>query len=426
MAKVLTLTRIEAAKAKDKRYELPDAGLPGFYLIVQPRPSNAKSFCLRYRAGGKPRKLTLGAYPGLTLEAARKQAREALIRVAEGKDPGTEKIAARCHAQAKPDGVPRTIAELAAAFVKDCNERKRKPLRPRTLSEYARTLNRDVLPLWGSRSLSAGGIKRREIEAVLTGIAAEYPVKANRVAAVLHGLFSWGVKRGFVDVNPCTGIERPAETVERERVLDASELRTILRAAAKLPRPAGLFVQMLAITLQRRNEVSGLCWSEINVAEGKWTLPGSRAKNKQSHIIPLPPAAMEILNQVERWDGCDFVFSIDGKTPFRSFSGLKRAIDALATEENGGCALAHWTFHDLRRTGASKMPELGVSLPAVERLLNHIGGSFAGIVKVYQRYDFAKEARAALEGWAKFLDRLAHGGNGNVARIEDYREMRQG
>jgi integrase len=167
-------------------------------------------------------------------------------------------------------------------------------------------------------------------------------------------------------------------------------------------------MKMLALTLQRRSEVAGMRWSEINWAEGLWTLPAARTKNASEHIVPLPGAAMDILEAMKatKFANSDYVFTGTGRSAVSGFSKVKRQLDALLTAENGD-AIPAWRLHDMRRTGASKMPRLGVALPMVEKVLNHTSGSFAGVVAVYQRHDFQDEKRHALETWAQFLARLA-------------------
>jgi integrase len=409
--KVLTVARIEAAKPKETRYELPDAGLPSFYLIIQ--PSGHKSFALRYRAAGKPRKYTIGAYPQLTLEAARKLAREAVVAIARGQDPGAEKKAAKtnCH----PSGVPQTIEELATLFME---RYAKKNTRERTWQETERIFNRDVLPAWKGRMLDS--IRRRDVVALLDDIAGKHAVHANRVLAAVRRMFSWACERDLLEASPCFGVKAPSPEVSRDRVLSDDELRLVMRAAEKLEAPFGPYVRMLVLTLQRRNEVSGMKWGELNLAEATWTLPASRTKNASEHILPLPGAAMAILEAMkkERFADALFVFTGTGRSPVSGFAKLKKRIDRLIEAENGE-PIAPWRFHDLRRSGASKMPRLGVALPTVEKILNHTSGSFGGVVGVYQRHSFADEKRQALETWAAFLGRL-RGGADKVAELGAY------
>jgi integrase len=146
---------------------------------------------------------------------------------------------------------------------------------------------------------------------------------------------------------------------------------------------------LLILTGQRRGEVAGMRWDEI--AGDIWTLPKERTKNGKAHSVPVSRQAAAIVAASPHIG--DFVFSINAASPVVGFVNPKRRIDTLA-------GFADWRLHDLRRTAASGMARLGVNLPVIERILNHVSGSFAGIVGVYQRHEFADEKRAALQLWA--------------------------
>ena len=123
-------------------------------------------------------------------------------------------------------------------------------------------------------------------------------------------------------------------------------------------------------------------------------------ENRREHRLPLSDAATAILRARKGEGGSEYVFT-RGRTPIANFARTKAALDELT-----GPFEKPWTFHDLRRTGASTMPALGVSLPTTEKLLNHVSGSFAGIVGIYQRHDFWKEMVIAVEAWAQHLTKI--------------------
>ena len=120
-------------------------------------------------------------------------------------------------------------------------------------------------------------------------------------------------------------------------------------------------------------------------------------KNDRRHEIPLSRQAVAIIKELPRISD-RYVFSLNGKTPFNGFK-TKERFDAVVN-------IAPWTIHDLRRTAASGMARLGVSLVVIEKVLNHVSGSLAGVVGVYQRHEFANEKRAALQQWADYVERL--------------------
>jgi integrase len=181
------------------------------------------------------------------------------------------------------------------------------------------------------------------------------------------------------------------------------ELKSVWRAADALEPVYAGFVKLLILTGARRSEVAGMTWREVDLAARLWTLPAARAKNNREHTVPLPDLAAEILRTLPRIDDSDLVLTLTGRVPLRAFRNIKRRIDTLAPP------MPQWVLHDVRRSVASGMARLGINLPVIEKLLNHVSGSFAGIVGVYQRHSFADEKRAAMAAWARFVEQLVTG-----------------
>src|SRR5262249_28279529 len=152
-------------------------------------------------------------------------------------------------------------------------------------------------------------------------------------------------------------------------------------------------------------EVGGMEWREIDSDRATWTIPAARAKNKRAHVLPLSPQAVEIIKGLPRFSGSKFVFS-PGKAAPSGFSYAQTRADRIIARFNGDGPIPAWIIHDIRRSVASGMAELGVNLPVIERCLNHISGSFAGIVAIYQRYDFADEMHVAMERWGRHIEAL--------------------
>jgi integrase len=214
---------------------------------------------------------------------------------------------------------------------------------------------------------------------------------AARTAAYGKAAFSWAVKRGFIHSNPFANLPL-APTVKRERVLTDEELAAVWRATELGGAFSGI-VRMLILTGQRREEVAGMTWAEVASDLSTWTIPGGRAKNGATHVVPLPPLTHSLLRGVAKSD--ELVFpGLCGV-----FNGWSKAKSAL--DQSSG--VTNWRLHDLRRTMATGLQRLGVRLEVTEQVLNHVGGSRAGIVGVYQRHDFAQEKRAALEAWDAHL-----------------------
>jgi integrase len=366
----LTTKSVEAARALEARHEIPDEYLRGLYLIVQ--PTGSKSWAVRYRLGDRSRKHTIGSYPAFDLKHARDAAAKILRSVAEGHGP-------------RPRGdVTGAVEQFLARHCRD--------YRPNPRKEAERRLRLYIVEPFGGRKLDA--VTRADIRAVLNRI--EAPVAANRAHAIIRVFFNWAVANDLLLASPVAGIEKPHQEQPRDRVLTDDQLRAVWRAADKIGYPFGSIVQVLTLTGQRRGEVAGMTRSEI--VGDTWTLPRERVKNGRRHEVPLPRQARALLEGLPQI-GADFVFTLSGDAPYATFHRAKAQLDELVDIEP-------WTLHDMRRTTASGLARLGVNLVVIEKILNHVSGSLAGIVGVYQRHEFAEEKRAALQQWADYVERL--------------------
>jgi integrase len=229
------------------------------------------------------------------------------------------------------------------------------------------------------------------------------PIMANRLLVHLKRLFKWTAGRGMIAVSPAALIEAPSPKSERERVLTDPELCEVWHGCDRLGWPFGPLVQLLMLTAQREGEVAAMRWSDLDLEAATWTLVGAQTKAKRSHLIPLSAMALQILKAQPRLASCDFVFPA-GRTgnarPVSGFSKVKVRLDRI-------CGISDWVFHDLRRTVATAMARLQVPPHVTEKILNHRGHAVAGPMgKIYQRYDYLEERRAALELWAATLERV--------------------
>jgi integrase len=412
MASVLTAKAVELAKPdRAKRIEKPDGALPGLYLVIQ--PSGSRSWALRFRREGRPSKLTIGpvldrrddAAPASlsvgqphTLTEARAAARMALQALAEGNDPTTAWEARQAAAKAEPEC--DLIRNLGASFI----ERYYKP-RNRSWPEVERQFKAEINPKIGARR--AQDIKKRDVLGLLDGIVDRgSPVTANRVFATLRKFFNWLVERDVLEASPCVGIKKPTAEQSRDRILTDDELKAFWKASEHFAYPFGPMWRLLLLTGQRREEVAGMRWKELDLGERPvWLIPASRTKNGEAHAVPLSPAAMEIIESLPRIGKAGFVFTTTGESHVTGYSRSKARLDAKMALDALG-AISPWTLHDLRRTMASGMARLNINLPVIEKVLNHTSGSFGGIVGVYQRHEFRDEKRKALEAWGRFVTDL--------------------
>jgi integrase len=414
MAKGLTVQSVERLKPDPtKRREIPDSLLPGLYFVIQ--PSGARSWCVRYRHGGKPRKLTLGPFPALDLATARARAREALQDVARGGDPAAAKMEARRSAgEEKPDR--DTVSAVVERFLERHTRARNKK---RTIEEVERTFKLHVLPVWGERRIQ--DITRRDVIELLDGLVDRgTPVAANRTLAHVRKLFNWALDRSIIDASPCVRIQAPAAEKSRDRVLSDDELRLVWKAAERMGWPFGRFVQALVLTAQRRDEVAGLRWAEIKEGGTLWTIPSQRTKNGSAHDVPLSDAAQAILTEAPRLAGSALVFSTTGATPISGYSGGKRRLDAIMLaiardealargDDPAAVKLEPWRLHDLRRTAASGLAWLKILPHVIEAVLNHRSGQISGVAAVYNKWNYLPEKRKALEAWAQHIETLVSG-----------------
>jgi integrase len=160
-------------------------------------------------------------------------------------------------------------------------------------------------------------------------------------------------------------------------------------------------VRTLILTGQRREEVAGMARSEVASDLSSWTIPASRAKTGAAHVVPLSAQAQAVLRAAPRLAESDLVFP-GQRGAFSGFSKAKAALDKVS-------GVKDWRLHDLRRTMATGLQRLGVRLEVTEAVLNHVAGSRAGIVGVYQRHTWADEKRAALNAWGERVAAIVEG-----------------
>lgn len=454
MAKALTAASVVKIKSNKARREIPDGVLPGLYIVVH--PTGRKAWALRYRANGAPKKLTLGPYlagddvtaAGEELIRIRREASEALERVRQGGDPAAAKQVAKRQAKEEDQTRRDHFRTVVERYLKSMAKRRNLPEKARLIGmrrkgdEWEAIKGRAV-SLWGDRRIQE--VTRRDVREHLETLAETAPIGANRTFSELRTFFNWCVGKDVIATSPIAGLKAPSEeNASRNRVLmrrkaipDSTddELRWLWQSALSYDRsddgegkggigrkhrgPFGPFVQMLILTGQRRNEVAGMKWAELDLTEREWTIPAARAKNGQEHLVPLSDQAVKILQALPRIKGSSFVFTTTGDAPISGWSRMKARLDKLmeeiAREERGEVVeVPHWTLHDIRRTVAAGMQRLGIRMEVTEKVLNHVSGSFSGIAGVYQVHDFAEEKRTALEAWANYIDNLLTGDADNV------------
>ena len=328
--------------------------------------------------------------------------------IAYGNDPFTvrqEKIFAQI--KKEEDGI--TIEKLSADFI----ERHAKP-KNRTWKSTQQLIENHIHPTLGGKI--AKELRRKDVIELLDKLAAsDSPSTANHALSALRKMYNWSIERDIVEFNPCTNIKRPVSIQERERVLNNEENKKLWQAAEKIGYPYGPVIQLLLLTGQRRSEIATLRWSHIDFDKQVINLPAENVKANRGHDVPLSDMAVEILESLPRFDG-PFVFSMThGAKAIAGFGKTKPIIDKVFGVDD-------WRIHDLRRTAATSMAELGVPLPTISRILNHAEG---GVTRIYARYSFLNEKRQALNLWAQHIHDIISGDGGkasNVVRLESRME----
>lgn len=377
-----------------------DGKIPG--LVFRVRETGGRSWALLYRARGRRRRLTLGAYPALGLGDARSAARAAKKSIALGGDPAEERKAARD---------ADTFGSLAERYI----EKWAKP-RKKTWKNDQWALEAHVLPAWKHRSVRE--ISRRDARELLEKIAERAPVGVNRIRALLSKVFNYALEYDLIDNNPITRTPRAQERA-RDRVLSEAEIRELWTATepkahdGNLPPSEadeddeGMAPAMSArwrlvlVTAQRGGEVNGLRWVELDLDAAVWTIPAEKAKNGLAHRVPLSSLALEILETLPR----------ESEYVLAGARGKRQQREAAAT-----IPLDDFRGHDLRRTAASYMASLGVPRLVIGKVLNHVERD---VTAVYDRHGYDREKRDALERWAHELRRIVSGEvkRGDVVRL---------
>ena len=293
-------------------------------------------------------------------------------------------------------------------------------MKPRVFRELQRHFNDHAKPL---HSLRLDEVRKAKIAEMLNDIQDERgPTARNRFRSNLSAFFTWAVAQGFLETNPVEGTAKAAENGPRERVLTPAELTEVWTALGT--DDFSNIVRLLILTGQRREEIGGLRWNEVDFERGLIVLPPERTKNKRQHELPLSSLAQAILERrkasgvVARFVNTSPVFG-EGQRGFSGWGYSKARLDERLAEQRkkgGTKPMPDWTLHDLRRTAATMMAELGVLPHIIEAILNHISGHKGGVAGVYNRARYEGEMREALAKLGNYIDGLADTG-ATVTRI---------
>ncbi len=381
----LELTDMTVATARATaagRTEIWDAALPGFGLRVS--KAGRKSWVLMYRIDGRKRRLTLGTFPALSLDAARDAARLGLLDVSRGNDPAEQRAASRGDRQ-------RSFAALAEEYLDRHARRHKKSWR-----QDERQLTVEVLPAWGSRP--ADSITRQDVMRLIEAIADRgAPIQANRVLALVRKLFNWAVEKDLATASPAVNVKAPAREARRDRILSEDEIGRLWQAWGTIGYPFGPWFKLLLATGQRREALAAMRWSDITPKDGVWTVPADHTRTRHPHAVPLPALAAEILMGLPRGDSVYVFPSRDD--PGRPISGHARARQTAIARSG----VSDWRVHDLRRTAAHAMARKGVSADVLSDLLDLPQPPLLGLAVTSSTAAELAAKQQAMEAWAECL-----------------------
>ncbi len=400
--------------AKGQRFVFDDHrdAARGFGLRVT--KAGGRAYILQFSMDGKQRRMTIGAHPALSLEAARAESRELVARIARGEDPLAKKAARRAEPLMR-DVAEEWIAKHVSGL--------------RSATDVEAQVRRDIIPAIGS--IRVTDVRRRDI----IELAERKAEASSRSAALLLGyvrqMLTFAADREMVEYNVAAdlkpssiavaGRKNPLANVRRGRILNQDEVRAFWAGVegAGIAKLTALALKMVLVTGQRPGEVAGLHEDEISGTT--WTIPASRrGKTETAMTVPLTDLSLEIINSARAENArhgrdAGLLFPVRrGALPL----AVRRKREAL-----GNCAdpeWGHWTPHDLRRTMRTGLAAARVRPDIAELCLGHVKG---GIEGVYDRHSYDDERSAAMEAWDARLTAIINGRDpdaqdGNVVALE--------
>jgi len=424
-----------AAVPQSGRVVYWDTAIKGFGLRVSARGVKTFIFFYKHKEPGEKelrgRRLTIGRFPEMSVREAEAIAEQA--RANRAQDPAGEKKRLAAEAAAEKQRIDEaeqwerdaseateemerleaeklpTFASLAAKYM----ELHAKPNK-RSWPEDQKIIDHELNPVWEARKARSLGYE--DVQGLIDSIAMRVTrnpngakVRANRVKALVHKIFNFGMARRIVPANPAAGIQRAVKEEPRDRVLKAHEVKALWAALVSEPPHIVNAFHLALLTAQRKSEVLGMRWAEVDRDQGWWTIPKEHSKNKRAHRVPLAPQARRILDEIYNQPGRDSVFVFRGGKKGAPLHNIQKPMRRLRDAVRAALAelkqdYKDFKFHDLRRSAASLMAENGIDRVVISKILNHTDSGVTA--KVYERYEYDKEKRAALEKWERRLKRI--------------------
>jgi integrase len=399
--RILTNRGLKALKpaAPGKRYDVMDAVVPG--LGVRVTDTGSRTFILLARYPGKrnPTRREIAKCGAITLEKAREKARDWIELLRKGIDPAVEEERRRQGELRKQEN---SFAAVVEAYIAHIHRQKQ-----RKADVVERELRREFVERWGAQPII--DITQHDVANVIkAAVDRGAPYQAHNLFGHVRTLFSWAIGCGIygLEHSPCDRL-KPKSLIgtrePRQRTLTDDELRAFWRATDRMGYPFGSMLRVLALTGQRKTEVSDARWPEFDLEAGLWTVPPERFKSGSTHLVSLVPDVVALLRGLPRFKRGDYLFSTTfGTKPVDGFSKAKARLDRLMLEKlreaHGEKAkLPPFVVHDLRRTVRTRLSKLRVPDTVAEMVIGH---GRKGIQRVYDQHKFVDEMREALALWA--------------------------
>ncbi len=407
---------LQSIKPPEKEYCIREGH--GFTLRVL--PSGVKTFQYIYTLNGKRHRMNLGQYPAVTLADAREKFRAAAILAGKGLSPLEQSVAI------EPE-TALTIQKLVDAYKEFVEQHMAKS----TARETVRTLDKYIIPSWKDRN--AQDIRRKDAISLIDPIAATAPGQARGVMKIARAMFNYAMDRELVEINPFTRLPAAVPSIKptsTSRTLSDDEIKTVWNTIHSATPPGSAETRkallLILITAQRPGEVAGMAWSEID--KKWWTIPSERIKTRnqrqESHRVFLAPLALTVVGKNPGYSeyvfpGPAIIDPVDQKAVFPALQ--RKALSHMVCDERAGgrpagdgkkteamaeyFGLPRWTPHDLRRTAATKLSELGCPDEVIDAILNH---AKKGVIGIYNRNKYDKEKQKWLATWAEYLGNLVN------------------
>lgn len=329
-----------------KRADYQDTKTTGLQLRVT--SNGTKTFSVLRRIHGTLERITIGRYPDLTVEQARRKAAQINSDIANELNPGEVKRGRKAEL---------TFSVLFADYLD-----RHSKLNKRTWAEDESKFKTYLEKPLGNKKLSA--INRADIAAIHSSITkAGHGITANRVKALVSSIFGWAISAGLWHTNPATGIKLNKEN-SRDRFIQGDELPRFFQALADEQNDTMRDYFLLSLlTGARRSNVLAMQWADVNLNRAEWRI--RETKNGTPQTVTLSPEAMEVLRGRKPTDDAVYVFPGIGKAghlaePKKGWERiLKRA------------GIADLRIHDLRRTLGSWQAKTGASMAIIGKSLNH-------------------------------------------------------